>query len=327
MNVIFNRDWTHTINDKVAIALGSFDGIHKGHRQLIQSLNDIKKEKECLTMVYTFREHPMTIISPGDIPLRITNNEEKIDILRGLGIDFLVFNEFTSEFSKATPCQFVRKHLADKYNIDTIVIGYNFRFGARGEGDIETMIELGKDIGFDVKVIPPIRLYGDVISSSKIRRFIGDGDVSKAAEFLGYPYSLSGKVIRGRGRGRQLGFPTANLEYETTKVIPSHGVYLTLGLFEDVVMWGLTNIGTNPTFGQRDLCIETHLIGYSGNLYGKEMQIYFLEKIRDEIKFNSAEELVRQMNQDMDVAKKHIYKIIQMCYNTGSERSQTNSLV
>lgn len=316
MNVIFNKDWNHTIDDRVAIALGSFDGIHKGHRQLIHFLNKIKREKNCKIMIYTFREHPMTIISPDNVPLRITDNKQKTDILEKLGIDFLVFNEFTSAFSRASPQDFIDRYLMQKYNIDTIVVGYNFRFGSKGTGNAETLMELGTTMGFDVIVVPPIELNGEIISSTKIRTFIEAGDVNKAAQFLGYPYALRGKVIEGKGRGRVLGFPTANLAYDKTKVIPKHGVYLTLTLIDDVFIWSLTNIGNNPTFRQESLCIETYLLGYSGDLYGIEIEVYFLERIRDEIRFNSAEDLIKQLNTDVITAKKHIYKIIQMCYNT-----------
>ena len=316
MKVINNNNWNHTLDEKVSIALGSFDGIHKGHRQLIKSLHDIKQSGGSKIMVYTFIQHPMSVISPENRPLYINDNEQKINILRDLNIDYLVFNEFTYEFSKVSPREFIKRFLVDKYNIDTIVIGYNYTFGANGEGNSNTMQELGKDFGFNVKIIPPIRLKNSIISSSRVRETIEAGQVSDAAHLLGYPYSISGKVVRGKGRGKHLGFPTANLSYDKQKVIPNNGVYLTLVKVRNIYVWGLTNIGTNPTFGSDELCIETHLIGFDGNIYGKNLTICFLDRIRDEIQFKDADSLIDQMQQDMDAAEKIIYKIIHMCYNT-----------
>ena len=195
-------------------------------------------------------------------------------------------------------------------------MGYNFKFGIEGKGDVETLIQFGREKNFDVRVIPPVKLNGEIISSSKIRILIEQGNIRKAANFLGYPYSLKGKVIRGDSRGRRLGFPTANLKYDKMKVIPKKGVYLTLTLVDDIFIWGLTNVGNNPTFAKKDMRVETHLLGYSGNLYGKEIELYFFDRIRDEIKFDNAEHLIIQMNKDVNTAKNYIYKIIQMCYNT-----------
>src|SRR5690606_4593374 len=166
MKVIFNTEqhYNTNINDKIAVALGFFDGIHKGHRQLIKALVDIKNEKKCSTMVYTFNEHPMTVISPKNVPLLITDNQQKIEIMKEFDIDYLVFNKFTPAFANILPEDFVCRHLLNRYSIDTIVVGYNFKFGKGGSGDINTLKHLGKKKNFNVKVIPPIKLDGKIVS-------------------------------------------------------------------------------------------------------------------------------------------------------------------
>ncbi|HHW70463.1 MAG TPA: bifunctional riboflavin kinase/FAD synthetase [Clostridiales bacterium] len=319
MKVIFNTEqhYNTNINDKIAVALGFFDGIHKGHRQLIKALVDIKNEKKCSTMVYTFNEHPMTVISPKNVPLLITDNQQKIEIMKEFDIDYLVFNKFTPAFANILPEDFVCRHLLNRYSIDTIVVGYNFKFGKGGSGDINTLKQLEKKKNFNVKVIPPIKLDGKIVSSSTIRTFIKQGKMNQAANFLGYPYRLKGKIIKGKARGRKLGFPTANIEYNTLKVIPKKGVYLTLTFTDKKFIWSLTNIGSSPTFEKdNNIRIETHLLGFSGNLYNQEVELYFFERIRDEKKFKSSEELIGQLNKDLETAAQCIYKIIQMCYNT-----------
>lgn len=317
MKVIFNIEQNHTSNKKMAVALGSFDGIHKGHRQLIQVLNDIKNKKNCSTMIYTFKEHPMTVTSPDNAPLLLTDNQQKTEIIGEFNIDYLVFNEFTVSFANVLPEDFIYEYLLSRYDIDTIVVGYNFRFGKGGSGDVKALTRIGENKNFNVKVVPPVMLDGKVISSSTIRNLIKQGNMAQAAKFLGYPYRLRGKIIKGKARGRRLGFPTANLEYDKTKVIPKNGVYLTLTLLNEKFIWSITNIGRNPTFEEGNTTrIETHLLGFSGNAYGKEVELYFFDRIRDEKKFDNTEKLVSQMNKDVETATKCIYKLIQMCYNT-----------
>ncbi len=311
MQVIFNEKGDHSLGHPVAIALGMFDGIHKGHQALIGRLKEIKRRYGYTTMVYTFKQHPLSCLPPRKAPPQIMNLNKKILEFHRMGMDILVLNNFDEGFARTAPREFIQRFLLEKYDVRYIVVGYNYRFGYKGSGDAHLLIRMGKEKGFEVVVVPPVKVGGEVVSSSLIRKTIQQGHVARAWQYLGSPYSINGEIVRGAGRGKTLGYPTANLDIGSKNmVIPKFGVYLTCCNLDGQWLWGVTNIGQNPTFDQSGLHIETFFLGYQGGeLYGKRTRLYFLRYIREERRFPSKQELVQQMDRDIAVAKNLIYKM------------------
>ncbi|MFO7295172.1 MAG: bifunctional riboflavin kinase/FAD synthetase [Caldicoprobacter sp.] len=310
MQVIFNEKDDHSLRHPVVLALGTFDGIHKGHQALIRRLIELKRRYGYTTMVYTFKRHPLGCLPPYKAPPQIMNLNKKILEFHRMGIDILVLNDFNEDFARTAPREFIQQHLLEKYDVRFIVVGYNYRFGHNGSGDTQLLMQMGKEMGFKVVVVPPVKVGGKVVSSSLIRETIQQGDVAGAWRYLGRPYSINGRIVRGAGRGKNLGYPTANLDIGHKHiVIPRFGVYLTRCNLEGQWFWGVTNVGQNPTFEQSGLHIESFFLDYrGGELYGKRARLYFLKYIREEKRFPSQEELIRQMERDISVAKNLIYK-------------------
>lgn len=314
MRVIFNEKNDYSLKCPVAIALGMFDGIHKGHQALIRHLKEIKRRYGYTSMVYTFKQHPLSCLAPLKAPPQIMNLNKKILEFSRMGVDILVLNNFDEEFAHTTPQDFIQRFLLQKYDIRFIVVGYNYRFGYNGSGDTQLLIRMGKEMGFKVVVVPPVKVGGEVVSSSLIRATIQQGNVTKAWRYLGRPYSINGQIVHGAGRGRTLGYPTANLDIGTKNVIiPKFGVYLTGCRLNGQWFWGVTNVGQNPTFSQSGLHIETFLLDYhGGELYGKRTRLYFLRYIRAEKRFLSKQELIHQIDRDIATAKNLIYKMFKV---------------
>ncbi|MDN5276779.1 MAG: riboflavin kinase / adenylyltransferase [Clostridiales bacterium] len=314
MQVIFNEKGDHSLGYPVAIALGMFDGIHKGHKALIRRLKGIKRRYGYTAMVYTFKQHPLSCLPPRKAPPQIMNLNKKILEFHRMGVDILVLNNFDEGFAHTAPREFIQRYLLEKYDVRFIVVGYNYRFGHNGSGDTQLLIRMGKEMGFEVVVVPPVKVGREVVSSSLIRKTIQQGDVAKAWRYLGRPYSINGQIVRGAGRGKTLGYPTANLDIGPKNiVIPKFGVYLTRCNLDGQWFWGVTNVGQNPTFDQSGLHIETFFLDYhGGELYGKHARLYFLRYIREERRFPSKQELVQQMECDVAAAKNLIYKMFKV---------------
>lgn len=308
MKVIFNYSNNFKEEKPSVIALGTFDGIHTGHLQLINKILHYKKNGY-KTIVYTFIKHPLHSISPDAVPLQIMTLKEKILNFSFLNIDMLVLNWFNNDFMHLTPEEFIL-NLTSKINVKAIVVGYNYRFGFKGSGDIHLLKKLAKKYNFKVIVIGPVVKNGDVVSSSRIRSLIAEGKVDEAAVLIGRPYLLKGRINYGFGRGRNLGYPTANITPPKEKVVPKLGVYLTNCRIENIRSWGLTNVGYNPTFSKlNNLSIETYLLNFRGNIYGKPLRIEFIKMIREEKKFSSPDELIKCIKNDIKNAKNIIYNI------------------
>lgn len=308
MQVVFNIDKQHSLDHPIAIALGTFDGIHIGHQMLIQQLMYIQKTFGCSSLVYTFFNNPLELLNPKNAPSRLMTLLEKISKFNKFNIDYLVLNPFDKKLSSMSPQEFIEM-LIKSYNVKYIVVGYDFRFGYLGNGDTKLLKKFGEIYGYEVIVIPPLSLDGEIISSSLIRKLINDGNVDKASMYLGTPYSISGKIVHGFGRGRKLGFPTANLKFDVRKVIPKNGIYLTKVMIDGAYHWGMTNVGNNPTFNNNEgLFIETYILNYNNDLYDARIKLEFLKRIRDEIKFSNIEELKNQITKDVQWAKNYIYK-------------------
>jgi len=289
------------------ITLGNFDGLHLGHQELIKKIIQRAEETASLSMVVTFRPHPLKILAPEKCPPLISIYEEKIQLLEKLGIDVLVKIPFTLDFSAMEPREFVKDVLCDLLGAKEIFVGYNYRFGKGRKGDIRMLRNLGEEFGFVVREIEQVSLNGEVISSTRIRQLLKSGDVEHAAKFLGRHYVLCGIVIKGDGRGRGLGFPTANIASRHA-IIPGNGVYAVRLFVRDKHYNGIVNIGMRPTFDAKSLAIEVHIFDFDEDIYGEEVSIYFMRRIREEKKFKDAESLIRQITKDIETARDVLLK-------------------
>lgn len=306
MQVIFNYDGNYGTNRPCVIAMGTFDGIHMGHRRLIAELKRQKELYSYQTIVYTFLNHPLEVLAPEKAPPRLMLLGEKIQEFFKLGIDTLVLNSFDDLFLHQTPRIFMDRLYA-KYDVKAIVVGYNFRFGYKGVGDALFLETEAKERGLKLICIPPVKYGEQAVSSTLIRNFIAEGSMGEAASMLTKPYNLKGKVIHGYGRGKSLGFPTANLHFSNRKAIPRPGVYLTRCRLERQILWGVTNVGRNPTFENSRIHIETYLLDFDGDAYERFMTVQFITRLRNEIKFDKTSDLTEQIRLDAKNAKKLIY--------------------
>ncbi|ABR48821.1 riboflavin biosynthesis protein RibF [Alkaliphilus metalliredigens QYMF] len=295
-------------NIERGIALGNFDGIHLGHQRLINTLIKECKEQSLEATVYTFINHPATVISGREMPPQISNLSMKKKVFQSLGLDTLFLDEFNKEIMSLSPEAFVEEILIKKLNCKIAVVGFDYRFGYKAQGDVTLLKRLGHLHGFQVIEINPVTLDDEKISSSNIREFIADGKMNEATKFLGREYSIISEVIHGKGRGIHLGYPTANLLVHPSHLVPKEGVYATLVEIDGSVYKGATCVGTNPTFGKNSISIETFIIDYVGSIYGKEIEVRFVKYVRDQIKFEKTEDLTNQMKLDIETSKIYLHK-------------------
>ena len=288
--------------DNSILTLGNFDGLHLGHQELVKMIIRRARETGALSMVVTFRPHPLKILAPDKCPPLISIYEEKIKLFERLGIDVLVKIPFTLEFSAMAPGDFVRDVLCGTLGAKEIFVGYNYRFGRGREGDTQTLRSLGEKYGFAVREIEQVAIDGEVVSSTKIRILLGDGDVGYAAKLLGRTYAITGIVVKGDGRGKGLGFPTANIAPKHS-IIPADGVYAVRLVVRERAYDGIANIGMRPTFNKKALAVEVHVFDFNEDIYGEDISLYFIKKIREEKRFKGADALVTQIRSDIEVAK------------------------
>jgi len=284
-----------------AVALGNFDGIHIGHQYLLKSNIEKAKEENLKPSVLIFKNHTKTILKKDEnfkIDI-LTSFEEKIQLLKELGIEIVYVMDFNEQIMKLSPELFIKNILLDRLNAKLVTVGFDYRFGYKAQGDSNYLKELGKANGFVVNVIDPVYVEGEIVSSTIIRNLIINGYIEKANKLLGRNYCLIGTVIKGRSRGRKLGFPTANIRLNDRYVIPKTGVYKTFTYVDNSKFLSLTNIGYNPTFNEKNLKIETYILDFDEDIYDSIIKIEFMEFIRDDIKFNSVEELKNQMHKDV----------------------------
>lgn len=296
--IIIEDNFNKRINEKTVIALGGFDGLHIGHRALIEKTISTAKRKGCKSMVFTFKNHPLMVINKERAPKLLLNNHDKLNLLKSYGIDIVNLVNFDTEFMQMTPEAYITS-LAKNYNAAGLVVGFNHRFGYKNLGDTDLLKALSKTYGFSLNIVSPVKYRGDVVSSSKIRNLLGeDGDVEKAAKMLSRPYFLEGTVVRGKQLGRKIGFPTMNLDYRSEFILPRGGVYFTVLEHNGRRFRSITNIGYNPTVENDKLSVETHIIDFDEDLYDEIIKINFIKRIRDEKKFNSLQELSEQLKKD-----------------------------
>lgn len=300
---IIGNNFDGTFNKKTYIALGSFDGLHIGHMCLIEKCKELSNMHSGLSMVYTFENHPLTIVNPNIAPKLLMDNTTKIQLLQSIGIDILCLVDFNEDIMKMNAEAFV-KHLLSNYNMGGVVVGFNYRFGYKNQGTVDLLLDLGKRYGFSVSVINPMDFETELVSSSRIRKLIEDGMVAEANQMLFTPFKLKGKVVQGKQLGRKLGYPTANILVEENFVIPKPGVYYSNVRYNDNVYQGMTNVGYNPTVEcTNKINIETYILDFNKYIYGDALEIFFMERIRDEIRFSSLDELIAQMKKDYNYVK------------------------
>jgi len=298
----------NSINDiklqaPTAVTVGSFDGIHLGHQQILQQLKEQASSCECLSTLVTFHPHPKQVL--GHRVELLTPLPEKLPLLQKLGLDVLVIIPFTHEFSKMNYRQFVQEILIQKIGMKKMVVGYDHAFGRNREGSTHQLQELKKELDFSVTIIPPHRVGNELISSSRIREFIHLTQMQKVAQLLGRPYSMLGEVEKGEHRGTNLGFPTANIHpIHEEKLIPQNGVYAVDIILEGQRYKGMMNIGHRPTFNFDPLTLEVHIFNFSGLIYGSTLEIIFKKFIRVEKKFASPEALKKQISKDKEMCLK-----------------------
>jgi len=285
------------------LTVGTFDGVHAGHRVLMQKVLEKAEERNARSVIVTFDPHPREIINPGDRGIKLlTTLQERCEILADLGIDVMVVIPFDRDFSLLSSEEFVEDIIYDKIGVSEFVIGYDHHFGRNREGTIETVENLGKELGFDAYVVSKQEVGDRTVSSTAIRRALGEeGDVELAAELLGRYYMLNGTVVHGDKRGKEIGYPTANIKPEhPRKVVPRIGVYAVRVRIDDGWYGGMMNIGVRPTFENGEQTLEVNIFDFDEEIYGKTIQIRFVKRIRDEKKFDGIDELVEQLDRDRE---------------------------
>lgn len=295
------KNITHQPNSVVTV--GTFDGVHKGHRALIETVVSKARERDARSVVVTFDPHPREIINPGKGGIKLlTTLKERCEILEDLGVDVLLVIPFDRDFSLLTSKEFVRDIIHEKVGVSEFVIGYDHHFGRDRKGTIDTIKKLGSELGFDSYVVSKQEMGDVTISSTVIRRTLAEeGDVKRASEYLDRNYLLNGIVMHGDERGRTIGYPTANLKPEhENKVIPRNGVYAVKVRVENTWYGGMMNIGVRPTFGEDERTIEVNIFDFEEDIYGETIQVRFVDRIRDEQKFGGIEELKAQLDADKE---------------------------
>jgi riboflavin kinase/FMN adenylyltransferase len=308
MEVIHGIDKIERKFRNPVITIGNFDGVHIGHLSLFQRVKELAEAMGDESIIITFYPHPIKVLSPANGPPLITGHEQKMRLIEEAGIDVFLVIEFTREFANMSAYDFVHQIIHSKIGARAVVVGPDYRFGHKREGDIPTLTRMGKELNFEVYVVPDISINGVEVSSSTIREFVTAGELRRAREMLGRDYQVAGQVIRGRDRGgRLLGFPTANLQL-IDELTPKPGVYATEVLIEGRLYEGATNIGYSPTFENGAFSVETHVLDFSGDIYGKIIQVRFIERLRDEKTFSGPEELSQQIKKDVDRAREILAK-------------------
>ncbi|MCL0094653.1 bifunctional riboflavin kinase/FAD synthetase [Dehalococcoidales bacterium] len=284
------------------LTIGVFDGVHLGHKYLISQLKEYAQQQDLLTGVVTFRQHPQEVLSPQTKLPFLTDLNQRMNLLQNEGVDAIITLSFTPKLAQLSALEFVS--LLKKYlRMRGVVIGPDFALGRNREGDTNTLYTLGKEMNFRVIVIPQVVINGEVVSSTAIRKALAEGDMKRVHNLVGRPFSLQGRVITGARRGVELGFPTANLEINPEQALPADGVYATWAYIDDQAYQSMTNIGIRPTFGGGKRIVEVYLLDYHSHLYGQELKINIIERLRDERQFDTAEELKKQIAEDIEKGK------------------------
>ncbi|MFW6124271.1 MAG: bifunctional riboflavin kinase/FAD synthetase [Acidobacteriota bacterium] len=302
MRTVKNFSEIPDFKKKTAVAIGNFDGIHVGHKKILEYLVKTAKKNNLTSVVLTFSPHPEAFFKKGKFFL-IQPLEEKLAMISSFHVDVAVVIPFDKTFSMLSPAQFIENILINSLNSQFIVVGQNFKFGKNRKGDVSLLQKIAGKQHISLHLIPQVSLDGEIVSSSKIRHLLRQGEIEKANQFLDHPYKITGKVMKGFSRGRNLGFPTANLNPDND-IIPS-GVFITKSLLGSKKFPSVTNIGHCPTFNKNKRDVESYIMNLKTDLYGKKMGILLLKKIREEKKFDSPEELQKQIQKDISITKQY----------------------
>lgn len=290
---------------KICVAIGFFDGVHLGHQQIVRQTIADARQHEATALIITFDRHPNSVVAPDRVPPLIYSLPQKLRVLGSLGADLLWLIPFDQPFSQRSAEQFVRDLARDFNQLHSVCVGTNFQFGHKRAGNVELLRKLGAELNFSVHGMAAVSLAGRTVSSTRVRERLLAGDLDAVSQMLGRAYSLAGTVVPGDRLGQKLGFPTANLEV-TGLALPPHGVYAVHAKLDDQRHRAVLNIGVRPTLNNPapQLRVEAHLLDFSGNLYGQEIEIVFGDKLRDEKKFDSLDELQQQIGKDIDLARR-----------------------
>lgn len=286
----------------ITIALGAFDGIHIGHQKIISRAVNLAKEINGTSVVFTFSNHPLSVVAPQRCPLQLITQEYKAELIQELGVDILLTIPFTTHFLQLSAVQFINL-VTENLSPKQIVVGPNYFFGYKRSGTPQFLEEAGIQHRFNVEIHPIVYVNDTIVSSTLIREMITHGNIEEAAQFLGRPVTLSGIVIHGNKRGRELGYPTINLSISNQLIVPADGVYAVSVSIGMTQYNGIANIGNNPTFNGIDRRLEVHILNYSGDLYGQSVTVFFLKHIRGQITFSNAAELKLQISSDIKASQ------------------------
>ena len=284
----------------VILTQGTFDGVHFGHQKILRQVVDEALQIGGVSVLLTFYPHPRLVLYPDDNELKLLSTiEEKVDLVSALGIDYLIIMPFTQELSRLRADEFVRDILVEKLHLTKLIIGYDHRFGRNREGGMQEMVLFSETYGFELEEIPAQDISGSIVSSTKIRQALLNGEVHQAGKYLGTAYVLRGKVEEGMQRGTTIGYPTANIRVNSSyKLIPKNGVYAVWVYIDEKKFEGMLNIGYNPTFDDKKWSVEVHLFDFNQNVYHKEITVAFVSRTRDEQKFDDLQSLINQLKED-----------------------------
>ena len=286
------------------VTVGTFDGVHRGHWAVLEEIRERARATNRRSVLVTFDPHPLRIVRPEHAPPLLTTPLEKKEILAESGLEYAVFIAFTETLSRYSPRRFVEEILVDRLHVEELVIGFDHGFGRDRSGNADTLRGIGADLGFDVDVVPPVEVGEEAVSSTRIRAAVAAGRMEEARMCLGRPYSIRGVVVRGDGRGKGLGFPTANLEVSASdKLIPPAGIYAVRGVLKRGTYVGALHLGPRPTFAGSPPSIELHLLDFEGDIYGEAVRIDFVQYLRPVLPFDSVGALIDQMRADVDLAR------------------------
>lgn len=298
MKILSYLDDAEKVIESSVIALGNFDGVHKGHQELIKNAVDIAKQNGISSVVFTFANHPMNVLKGTNVVKNIIDINEKAEVLEKLGVDYMVNVKFNDFIRKSEPDFFIERFLIKNLKMKHAVCGFNYTFGYMAKGDSSLLMQKGKELGFGVTIIPELKILDETVSSTRIRKLISEGKMKEYFECVGREYRIEGKVIEGQKFGRTIGFPTVNLNLLEEFVLPLNGVYITKTYVNNIEFKSVTNVGVKPTVGSFSKNAETYIFDFKGDLYGQNVKIKFVDMLRPEMKFNSVEELTLQIKKD-----------------------------
>ena len=299
------QEWKQRFGEarkSTVLTIGNFDGMHRGHQEILQRVIERAGQKQCMSAVLTFFPHPVSVLRPLEAPALLLTLEQRLAAFDAVGIDAALVLPFNEALSKMTAEAFVKQYLAETMRANMVLVGENFRFGHRQEGDVRKLVSLGMESGFDVEIVKSLGVDGTVVSSTAVRKALGEGRVEDAAHLLGRPFALSGHIQPGTGQGRKLVVPTLNLHTEQ-EMLPKTGVYVTQARVGSNLFPSVTNVGMRPTFNGLRLTIESHLFDFDQLWSSGEMEVLFLARLRDEKKFAGPDTLRAQVLKDIDQAK------------------------